>query len=43
VFRNAPAVPLIDVTIGQWIAAAGFTNVAIIAEQDDVGLAARSN
>ena len=28
VFRNAPAVSLIDVTIGQWIAAAGFKNVA---------------
>jgi branched-chain amino acid transport system substrate-binding protein len=42
VFRNAPAVSLIDVTIGQWIAAAGFKNVAIIAEKDDVGLAART-
>ena len=37
VFRNAPAVSLIDVTIGQWIAAAGFKNVAIIAEKNDVG------
>ena len=42
VFRNAPAVSLIDVTIGQWIAAAGFKNVAIIAEKNDVGLAART-
>ena len=42
VFRNAPAVSLIDVTIGQWIAAAGFKNVAIIAEKDDVGLSART-
>ena len=42
VFRNAPAVSLIDVTIGQWIAAAGFKNVAILAEKDDVGLAART-
>src|SRR6202012_501179 len=41
VFRNAPAVSLIDVTIGQWIAAAGFKHVAIIAEKNDVGLAAR--
>ena len=42
VFRNAPAVSLIDVTIGQWMAAAGFKNVAIIAEKDDVGLSART-
>ena len=42
VFRNAPAVSLIDVTIGQWIVAAGFKNVAIIAEKDDVGLSART-
>ncbi|HEY7576916.1 MAG TPA: ABC transporter substrate-binding protein [Acetobacteraceae bacterium] len=42
VFRNAPAISLIDVTIGQWIAAAGFKNVAIIAEKNDVGLAART-
>jgi branched-chain amino acid transport system substrate-binding protein len=42
VFRNAPAVSLIDVAIGQWIVAAGFKNVAIIAEKDDVGLAART-
>jgi branched-chain amino acid transport system substrate-binding protein len=42
VFRNAPAVSLIDVTIGQWIAAAGLKNVAIIAEKNDVGLAART-
>ncbi len=42
VFRNAPAVSLIDVTIGQWLAAAGFKNVAIIAEKNDVGLSART-
>jgi branched-chain amino acid transport system substrate-binding protein len=42
VFRNAPAVSLIDVAIGQWMVAAGFKNVAIIAEKDDVGLAART-
>jgi branched-chain amino acid transport system substrate-binding protein len=42
VFRTAPAVSLIGVTIGRWIAAAGFRNVAIIAEKDDVGLSARS-
>lgn len=42
VFRNAPSVSLIDVTIGQWIAAAGFKRVAIIAEKNDVGLAART-
>jgi branched-chain amino acid transport system substrate-binding protein len=41
VFRNAPAVSLIDVTIGQWLVAAGFKNVAIIAEKNDVGLASR--
>ena len=42
VFRNAPANSLIDVAIGQWIVAAGFKNIAIIAEKDDVGLAART-
>jgi branched-chain amino acid transport system substrate-binding protein len=42
VFRNAPAISLIDVTIGQWIAAAGFKNVAIVAEKTDVGLAGRT-
>jgi len=42
VFRNAPAVSLIDVAIGQWMAAAGFRNVAIIAEKNDVGLASRT-
>jgi len=42
VFRNAPAVSLIDVAIGQWMAAAGFKNVAIIAEKNDVGLASRT-
>src|SRR5271169_4880187 len=41
VFRNAPAISLIDVTIGQWLIAAGFKNVAILAEKDDVGLAGR--
>jgi branched-chain amino acid transport system substrate-binding protein len=42
VFRNAPAVSLIDVAIGQWMVAAGFKNVAIIAEKNDVGLASRT-
>ena len=42
VFRNAPAISLIDATIGQWLVAAGFKNVAIIAEKNDVGLAART-
>jgi branched-chain amino acid transport system substrate-binding protein len=42
VFRNAPAVSLIDVAIGRWMAAAGFKNVAIIAEKNDVGLASRT-
>jgi branched-chain amino acid transport system substrate-binding protein len=42
VFRNAPAVSLIDVAIGQWMATAGFKNVAIIAEKNDVGLASRT-
>jgi branched-chain amino acid transport system substrate-binding protein len=42
VFRNAPAISLIDVTIGQWIVAAGFKNVAILAEKTDVGLAGRN-
>lgn len=41
VFRNAPAISLIDVAIGEWIIAAGFRNVAIIAEKTDVGLADR--
>ncbi len=42
VFRNAPAISLIDVAIGQWVIAAGFKNVAIIAEKDDVGLSDRT-
>jgi branched-chain amino acid transport system substrate-binding protein len=42
VFRNAPTVALIDAEIGRWIAAAGFKNVAIIAEKDDVGLLSRT-
>lgn len=41
VFRNSSAVSLIDTAIGQWMVAAGFKNVAILAEKDDVGLAAR--
>ncbi|MDE2516378.1 MAG: ABC transporter substrate-binding protein [Rhodospirillales bacterium] len=41
VFRNSTAVSLIDTTIGEWMVAAGFKNVAIIAEKDDVGLASR--
>jgi branched-chain amino acid transport system substrate-binding protein len=42
VFRNSTAVSLIDNTIGQWMAAAGFKNVALLAEKNDVGLAART-
>jgi len=42
VFRNAPAISLIDVAIGDWIIAAGFKNVAIVAEKTDVGLADRT-
>jgi branched-chain amino acid transport system substrate-binding protein len=41
VFRNSTAVSLIDTTIGQWIVAAGFKHVALLAEKNDVGLAAR--
>ncbi len=42
VFRNAPAVALIDAEIGKWMVAAGFKNVAIVAEKDDVGLLSRT-
>jgi branched-chain amino acid transport system substrate-binding protein len=42
VFRNASTTSLIDVAIGQWMVAAGFKNVAIIAEKDDVGLLQRT-
>ncbi len=38
VFRNSTAVSLIDTAIGQWIATAGFKNVAMLTEKDDVGL-----
>jgi len=41
VFRNAPALSLIDVAIGQWMVAAGFKNVAILSEKNDVGLMGR--
>ncbi len=41
VFRNSTAVSLIDTMIGQWMGAAGFKNVALLAEKNDVGLAAR--
>ncbi len=41
VFRNSTAVSLIDTTIGQWLVAAGFKRVALLAEKNDVGLAAR--
>ena len=41
VFRNAPNVALIDSEIGKWMVAAGFKNVAILAEKDDVGLLSR--
>ncbi len=42
VFRNAPTISLIDTTIGQWMVAAGFKNIALLAEKNDVGLAART-
>ncbi len=42
VFRNSTAVSLIDTTIGEWIVAAGFKHVAMLAEKNDVGLAART-
>jgi branched-chain amino acid transport system substrate-binding protein len=42
VFRNAPTTSLIDVAIGQWMVAAGFKHVAIIAEKNDVGLLSRT-
>lgn len=41
VFRNSTAVSLIDTTIGEWMVAAGFKNIAILAEKDDVGLDSR--
>jgi branched-chain amino acid transport system substrate-binding protein len=41
VFRNAPALSLIDVAIGEWMVAAGFKNVAILSEKNDVGLMGR--
>jgi len=41
VFRNSTAVSLIDTIIGQWMAAVGFKNVAILVEKNDVGLASR--
>ncbi|MGH7155945.1 MAG: ABC transporter substrate-binding protein, partial [Acetobacteraceae bacterium] len=41
VFRNSTAVSLIDTTIGQWLVAAGFKRVALLAEKNDVGLASR--
>lgn len=42
VFRNAPTVSLIDTAIGQWIVAAGFKKIALLAEKNDVGLASRT-
>jgi branched-chain amino acid transport system substrate-binding protein len=41
VFRNSTTFPLLDTMIGQWIVAAGFKNVALLCEQDDIGLAGR--
>jgi branched-chain amino acid transport system substrate-binding protein len=41
VFRNAPAISLIDTMIAEWIVAAGFKNVAVVVEKDDVGIAGR--
>ncbi len=42
VFRNSTAVSLIDTAIGAWLVAAGFKHVALLAEKNDVGLAART-
>jgi branched-chain amino acid transport system substrate-binding protein len=42
VFRNATAISLIDTMIAEWIVAAGFKNVAVLAEKDDVGIAGRT-
>ncbi len=42
VFRNSTTVSLIDTAIGAWMAAAGFKHVALLAEKNDVGLAART-
>ena len=42
VFRNAPTISLIDTTIGKWLAGVGFKKVALLAEKNDVGLAART-
>lgn len=41
VFRNSTTFPLLDTMIGEWMVAAGFKNVALLAEQDDIGLAGR--
>ncbi|HUC19758.1 MAG TPA: ABC transporter substrate-binding protein [Acetobacteraceae bacterium] len=41
VFRNSTTFPLLDTAIAQWIVAAGFKNVALLCEQDDIGLAGR--
>ncbi|HSU05618.1 MAG TPA: ABC transporter substrate-binding protein, partial [Acetobacteraceae bacterium] len=41
VFRNSTAVSLIDTTIGEWLVAAGFKRIALLAEKNDVGLASR--
>jgi branched-chain amino acid transport system substrate-binding protein len=42
VFRNAPTISLIDTQIGQWMTKVGFKKVALLAEKNDVGLAART-
>jgi branched-chain amino acid transport system substrate-binding protein len=41
VFRNSTTYPLLDTAIAQWMVAAGFKNVALLCEQDDIGLAGR--
>lgn len=41
VFRDSTTVSLLFTTIGEWIAAAGFKNIAVLAEKDDNGLASR--
>jgi branched-chain amino acid transport system substrate-binding protein len=41
VFRNSTAVSLIDTIIGDWLVAAGFKNIAMLTEKDDIGLDSR--
>lgn len=38
VFRNAINFSLLDTMIGHWMVAAGFKNVALLGEQDEIGI-----